>query len=127
MSQPDYPSTYVGLLGAGLVPNPVNPLATVRELVYALELSRPSALVIHPSCLANVCIALKETKANFTLPHIVLIDGNDDSSTITLSGIVALGKMAPLPFETLKTASSDALALLPFSRYVSLYVERPKR
>jgi acyl-CoA synthetase (AMP-forming)/AMP-acid ligase II len=126
VTQPDYPSTYLGILGAGFVPNPVNPPASVRELVHALELTRPSALLVHPACLANVRLSLKETKAIGTFPHIVLIEDNANSSATTLAGIVALGQKAPLPFETLKSPSSDALAFLPFSRYFTLQVKQPR-
>lgn len=109
---------YIGIMGAGLVPAPASPAATGKELAAIIELVKPHAIVVHPSCRKVLIEAISLAPASCRPSGIIGMtedSSEQDGSIFSLVQSVAEG--AILPFAGLDgRKGNETLALVPFSR-----------
>ncbi|MGE7416437.1 AMP-binding protein [Methylobacterium tarhaniae] len=69
-----YPIAFFGVVRAGLVAVPINPLYTVRELVHQLEDSGATAIIV----LENFCATVQEALRRVAVRHVIVTGIGDE-------------------------------------------------
>lgn len=109
---------YIGVMGAGLVPAPASPAATANEVAAMMELVKPYAVLVHPSCRETVVAAVSQLP-KFLRPKGFIgmtEDSKEDYGSI-FSLVGSVNSRDVLPFASLEgRKGKDTLALVPFSR-----------
>lgn len=110
--------TYIGIMGAGLVPAPASPAATATELAAIISLVKPFAVFVHPSSrdvLQEAVSLVPEVcrpKGTFGMTR----DSREQLGSV-FSLVDSVAEDAVLPFTGLDgRKGSETLALVPFSR-----------
>lgn len=106
--------TYIGIMGAGIVPSPISPAATPSELANILRLAQSKAVVVHPTLKSLLQEALLIAGGDVPAPLLLLME-DDGSGAPSVQGAVAAGAKASKPFEPLRKPAKDTLALVPYS------------
>lgn len=116
---------YIGLMGAGLVPAPASPAATAKELAAIINLVKPYAVVIHPSCRPTLSQAiLQAADSSRPLVLIGMTKDYDEQNGNIFALVNSVNDEAVLPFVGLDGRNgSETLALVPFSRYAPVCQE----
>lgn len=113
---------YIGLMGAGLVPAPASPAATAKELAAIVDLVKPYAVVVHPTCRQTLSQAIKQvSERSRPVVTIGMTKDFDEHNGNIFALVNSVKSEAVLPFAGLEgQKGSETLALVPFSRYATL-------
>ena len=101
--------TYIGIMGAGLVPSPVSPAATAPELAAILRLAQAKAVVVHPtlqSLLHDAVQLAGKCAPDLTL---VLMEPEAGSCLPSVAGAVEFGASRLKPFEPLRKSDRKSV------------------